>query len=754
MSGSSTTKSRRGWRRGVGGGGGGDSSSSPSTKPLALARPASSAALVLRVLEDDEDESTKPSSNLPLTVVTDDFALGRVLGRGQFGTTRLATRRDSGQLFACKIILKRKLATQAAVAAVRREVAIMRRLDHPSIVKLQGAYEDDRAVHLVVELCQGGELFESIARNGKFSERCAARRARSMLETLRYLHGKGVVHRDLKPENFLLSTKDDESPIKMIDFGLSAYAREDERLSDVVGTAYYMAPEVLRGRYGHKADIWSAGVICYIMLSGMPPFRGDTERAVFRAIVDDEPEFKGAAWRHVSSAAKETIAAMLRKDPRKRPNAAELLQEFEWLEEASAAKKRMSLEKKRASIEKKRRTSIEKKRRTSIDAVAGSVPAVAAAAAAFRASATVAAAPTAAAASAASALAVFRLRSKPRPRPPILEEALTPLPPPPSPPLSSSSSSSSLEELSTPLDPAVKDSLRRFVGTDKLKRQATLLVAGRLGRASGGGGLEQMAALREACAALDAEGRGVISVDQLRDAITCVATHAGGDHGASCAVVEARRATGNGAGGSGGEAPKPATATSAAAAFPSSSSSSPPSPTNKMLSRLSPSEQKEHGGEGEETTPEDDDDDTSCGCSLSSSMCDLAAAEERELQDQRRLQQRRRQQQMQVQQQGEQLHQQLDLLQLEQHHLSSRPVSAAVSEGGAAGKPDQQQQQQLHHRQSHHRHSHHRHSLRKHDCCSELGALLREVCDEFREGCRLDYNKFVDYALQSSARVK
>ena len=135
-------------------------------------------------------------------------------------------------------------------------------------------------------------------------------------------------------------------------------------------------------------------------------------------------------------------------------------------------------------------------------------------------------------------------------------------------------------------------------------------------------------------------------------------------------------------------------------------------------------------------------------------MCDLAAAEERELQDQRRLQQRRRQQQRQVQQQGEQLHQQLDLLQLEQHHLSSRPVSAAVSEGGAAGKPDQQQQQQLHHRQSHHRHSHHRHSLRKHDCCSELGALLREVCDEFREGCRLDYNKFVDYALQSSARVK
>lgn len=134
MSGSSTAKSQRGWRRGRGKG---DAS---SKKTLPLTRPASSAALVLRVL-DDEEEANK---SLPLTIVTDDFALGRVLGRGQFGTTRLATRRDSGQLFACKIILKRKLSTPSAVAAVRREIAIMRRLDHPSIVKLHGVYEDDR----------------------------------------------------------------------------------------------------------------------------------------------------------------------------------------------------------------------------------------------------------------------------------------------------------------------------------------------------------------------------------------------------------------------------------------------------------------------------------------------------------------------------------------------------------------------------------------------------------------------------------
>lgn len=229
LSGSSTTKSQRGWRRGRGRG---NDASSTSNLLAPLARPASSAALLLRVLGDDEEEE----SSLPLTIVTDDYALGRVLGRGQFGTTRMATRRDDNQLFACKIILKRKLSTPSAVAAVRREIAILKKLDHSSIVKLEGAYEDDRvssfrgfsflfgaeveadvflsiplshsarsqsansspfliplsqkAVHLVVELCQGGELLEAIARNGKFSERCAAARARSILETVGYLHNK------------------------------------------------------------------------------------------------------------------------------------------------------------------------------------------------------------------------------------------------------------------------------------------------------------------------------------------------------------------------------------------------------------------------------------------------------------------------------------------------------------------------------------------------------------------------------------
>jgi hypothetical protein len=168
---------------------------------------------------------------------------------------------------------------------------------------------------------------------------------------------------------------------------------------------------------------------------------------------------------------------------------------------------------------------------------------------------------------------------------------------------------------------------------------------------------------------------------------------------------------------------------------------------------------------------ETEDDDTSCGCSLSSSMCDLAAAEEngqqqQQLREDQQQQQRQQQQPAQRQQvQAEQLHQQLDLLQLEQHHLSSaRPASAAVSDGFAGkldrlqhdgdGVRDQQHYRQQQQQQQQQRlHRHHRHSLKK-DCCSELGALLREFCDEFREGCRLDYNKFVDYALQSSARVK
>ncbi|MCH96109.1 calcium-dependent protein kinase 17-like [Trifolium medium] len=141
-----------------------------------------------------------------------------------------------------------------------------------NIVELKGAYEDKQSVHLVMELCGGGELFDRIIAKGLYTERAAASLLRTIVQIIHTLHSMGVIHRDLKPENFLLLNKDENAPLKVTDFGLSVFFKEGEMFKDIVGSAYYIAPEVLKRRYGQEVDIWSIGVMLYILLSGVPPF--------------------------------------------------------------------------------------------------------------------------------------------------------------------------------------------------------------------------------------------------------------------------------------------------------------------------------------------------------------------------------------------------------------------------------------------------------------------------------------------------
>ena len=162
--------------------------------------------------------------NRPMEDLRETYTLGRELGRGQFGITRLCTNKSNGELYACKTISKRKLTHKEDIEDVRREVQIMHLLTgHPNIVELKGAYEDKSSVHLVMELCAGGELFDRIIAKGKFSERVAAGVMRTMIEVVRTCHSLGVMHRDLKPENFLLLNKSEDSPLKTTDFGLSIF---------------------------------------------------------------------------------------------------------------------------------------------------------------------------------------------------------------------------------------------------------------------------------------------------------------------------------------------------------------------------------------------------------------------------------------------------------------------------------------------------------------------------------------------------
>ncbi|KAF5459794.1 hypothetical protein F2P56_019712 [Juglans regia] len=271
------------------------------------------------------------------TRIGDTYVLGRELGRGEFGITYLCTDRDNKESLACKSISKRKLRTEVDVEDVRREVAIMSTLpDHPNVVKLRETYEDSENVHLVMELCEGGELFDRIVARGHYSERAAASVARTIAEVVRMCHANGVMHRDLKPENFLFANKKERSPLKAIDFGLSVFFKPGERFSEIVGSPYYMAPEVLKRNYGPEVDIWSAGVILYILLCGVPPFWAETETGVALAILRGVIDFKREPWPHISESAKSLVRQMLDPDPRKRLNAQQVL-DHSWLQNAKKA---------------------------------------------------------------------------------------------------------------------------------------------------------------------------------------------------------------------------------------------------------------------------------------------------------------------------------------------------------------------------------------------------------------------------------
>ncbi|KEH23182.1 putative protein kinase CAMK-CDPK family [Medicago truncatula] len=276
--------------------------------------------------------ATKTSDNME-----DRYLIDRELGRGEFGVTYLCIDRDTRELLACKSISKRKLRTAVDVDDVRREVAIMRHLPKSSsIVTLREACEDDNAVHLVMELCEGGELFDRIVARGHYTERAAAAVARTIVEVVQLCHKHGVIHRDLKPENFLFANKKENSPLKAIDFGLSIFFKPGEKFSEIVGSPYYMAPEVLKRNYGPEIDIWSAGVILYILLCGVPPFWAESEQGVAQAILRGLIDFKREPWPSISESAKSLVKQMLEPDPKLRLTAKQVL-EHPWLQNAKKA---------------------------------------------------------------------------------------------------------------------------------------------------------------------------------------------------------------------------------------------------------------------------------------------------------------------------------------------------------------------------------------------------------------------------------
>ncbi|RDX80619.1 CDPK-related kinase 5, partial [Mucuna pruriens] len=258
------------------------------------------------------------------------YDVGDEVGRGHFGYTCVAKVKKGelkGQQVAVKVIPKAKMTTAIAIEDVRREVKILRALTgHKNLVQFFDAYEDQDNVYIVMELCEGGELLDRIlSRGGKYTEEDAKAVLRQILNVVAFCHLQGVVHRDLKPENFLFTSKDENSKLKAIDFGLSDFVKPDERLNDIVGSAYYVAPEVLHRTYSTEADVWSIGVIAYILLCGSRPFWARTESGIFRAVLKSDPSFDEPPWPSLSDEARNFVERLLNKDPRKRMSAAQAL---------------------------------------------------------------------------------------------------------------------------------------------------------------------------------------------------------------------------------------------------------------------------------------------------------------------------------------------------------------------------------------------------------------------------------------------
>ncbi|KAJ3678468.1 hypothetical protein LUZ60_002271 [Juncus effusus] len=267
------------------------------------------------------------------------YSIGKLLGHGQFGYTYVATDKRNGNKVAVKRIDKNKMVLPVAVQDVKREVKILKQLKgHENVVHFYNAFEDETYVYIVMELCEGGELLDRILakKDSRYSEKDAAVIVRQMLKVAAECHLHGLVHRDMKPENFLFKSTKEDSPLKATDFGLSDFIKPGKNFHDIVGSAYYVAPEVLKRRSGPESDVWSIGVITYILLCGRRPFWDKTEDGIFKEVLKSKPDFKRKPWSSISESAQDFVQKLLVKDPRARLTAAQALSHT-WVREGGDA---------------------------------------------------------------------------------------------------------------------------------------------------------------------------------------------------------------------------------------------------------------------------------------------------------------------------------------------------------------------------------------------------------------------------------
>jgi calcium-dependent protein kinase len=240
------------------------------------------------------------------------------IGQGSYGKVFKVRHRVTGKTYAIKMVKKKD-------TKILNEIKILRKLDHPNIMKVYEYFSSEYCWYFVEEYVAGGDLYEQICNLQYYNEVTASTIMKQIFSFVSYLHQMNIVHRDIKPKNMMVSNKKDEIEIKLVDFGTATIFSRKKPLTNRVGTPIYMAPEVLKGNYFNECDLWSCGVILYILLGGNPPFDGKNPQEIYSKIEKSEVKLKGSEWNNVSEEAKDLIIKLLEKNVSKRITAQEAL---------------------------------------------------------------------------------------------------------------------------------------------------------------------------------------------------------------------------------------------------------------------------------------------------------------------------------------------------------------------------------------------------------------------------------------------